>query len=200
MDQIVTEKPTVPAYPGMRWIYHRLTVAKEYMHDMKVITFAAGEYKQMPEPIAIWLYEHHSVREHPERYDDPDFEVRVEAVEYAFALDDDPRHYGVPLYSNPNEEYLSRAGQAMYLGRGTDDLKTHPQLIRVGEVTTPPVPMTQGNGTTHPSAEVETLKAQVEALQRKLAAQADRRIGGRRPQRRKRAQTPVPVEASVDAG
>ena len=134
---VILTKPTVPAYSGMRWVYHRLTHKAEYMYDARPLMFEAGEYKQIPEQQAIWLFEYHAKREHPSRYEDPDPAVRLEAVEYAFALDDDP-HFGIPLILDDTEgrEYLSRDGQAMYLQRGSD-IPTHPKLIKVGEVPQP---------------------------------------------------------------
>ena len=180
MENVIVEKPTVPAYPGMRWIYHRLTRAVEYMHDSKILVFVGGEYKQLPEQVAVWLFEYHAKREHPERYDDPDPAIRLEAVEYAFALDDDP-HYGVPLLLSADDEreYLSRDGQAMYLQRGSD-VKTHPQFIRVGEVpasgTVPPV---QATG---PDPTVALLLAQISELKAKLDEKPIR--GRRRPRSR----------------
>lgn len=199
MDAI-TEKPTVPPYPGMRWVYHRLTKTKEYMHDFKTLPFGPGEYKMLPQLQAEWLLDHHRVKEYPARWDDPDPAVRATAIEYAFALDGDPM-FGVPLELGEHEEYLSRDGMPMYLQRGID-MKTTPKLIKVGEATGP-LPLAQPTtGTAHPSADVVALASQMaQQMARQMMdeflknQQQPARVSGRRPPRRrlrKGAQEPEP--------
>lgn len=185
---MITEKPTVPPYPGMRWVYHRLTKAKEYMHDFKTLAFGPGEYQMLPQLQAEWLLDHNRVREYPARWDDPDPAVRATAIEYAFALDGDPM-FGVPLELGEHYEYLSREGQGMYLQRGMD-VKTTPKLIKVGEATGP-LPLTpQTSGTALPSADVTALAQQMARQMMdeflKAHAQQPARVSGRRPPRRRR--------------
>jgi hypothetical protein len=191
----ITEQPTVPPYPGMRWVYHRLTKAKEYMHDFKTLAFGAGEYQMLPQLQAEWLLDHNRVREYPARWDDPDPVVRASAIEYAFALDGDAM-FGVPLTLGEHEEYLSREGQSMYLQRGSD-VKTTPKLIRVGEVTGP-VQVAAPPAPAVPTADVLALAQQMarQMMDEFLKAQPQHpaRMSGRRPPKR-RARTTAPLDS-----
>ena len=141
----MTDFNLAPAPPGFVWLYHRLTQPAEYFYDGRPMQFDAGEYRLMDLRTAHWLCDHSAKRENPAMLESEDPEVRLNAIQFAFATPESP-FFGKPLDLTGQMEYLQVDPHSMYLQRSTDGVKTTRKIIPVkgmeqGPSAPPPVPV-----------------------------------------------------------
>lgn len=185
----MTDFNLAPAPPGFVWLYHRLTHQAEYFYDGKPMGFDAGEYRLMDVKTATWLCDHSAKRENPAAMEDPDPEIRLNAIQYAFAMPESP-FFGKPLDLTGQVEYLQVGAHDMYLQRSTDGVKTTRKIIPVrGMEQGPQTPLPEQALTalSHENA----LRDRIAELEAKLAAQDKPIRGRRRPKSRMAHRTPA---------
>jgi hypothetical protein len=157
--------------------------------------FTAGEYRLLDRKVGEWLCEHSKKRETPADLEDPDPTVRLNAIQYAFAMEGDP-FFGTPLDVTGQVEYLQLGASDMYLQRGTDGVKTHRKIIPVKGMEQP-ITQTPATSTPEsvrsgiPESVVEKLLARIEELETRYERQQPAIRGRRRPRTRLAPKAPT---------